>query len=573
MAKLTIKDKDLYKELIALEVVPKGKLAEAFKESKRKSKSLYEVILDKDLIADENLGMLMADILELPFASLANTSIDKKVLQIIPEIVARKQGIIAFKKDAEGMHVAMYNPAEKQIVDLLKKKTGEEVKVYFATPRDVELAFAKYSKDIGSVLEDIIKESTSAAEKGSKADPSIIKITDMIINYAYQNKASDIHIEPNDDESLVRFRIDGVMHDVVELPISLHDQIITRIKVLSNLRTDEHNTPQDGKISHKMDLEKLDIRVSIVPITDGEKVVMRLLSEKSRRFSLSDLGFPDDDLKKVEIAYQQPHGMILATGPTGSGKTTTLYSILKLLNNRDVNIMTIEDPVEYDIDGINQIQVNTKTDLTFASGLRSIVRQDPDIILVGEIRDEETADISINAAMTGHLVLSTLHTNDAATTLPRLIDLKVEPFLIATTVNVIVAQRLVRKICLSCRMTGEVDKAKEKLVLQDKTYGTDISSEAIKLLDKYYGNDEKLRICYGKGCLVCHKTGYSGRVGIFEVLVVDEEVRSAIIGMKDAAAIREIAIKKGMRTIQQDGIEKVKLGVTTIEEVMRVTKE
>lgn len=313
-------------------------------------------------------------------------------------------------------------------------------------------------------------------------------------------------------------------------------------------------------------MDKLDIRVSIVPITEGEKVVMRLLSERSRQFSLEDLGLEADDLSKVGKAIEKPHGMILAVGPTGCGKTTTLYALLKILNKREINIMTIEDPVEYDIEGVNQIQVNPKTELTFAKGLRSIVRQDPDIILVGEVRDNETAGIAINSAMTGHLVLSTLHTNDAATSFVRLMDMGIEPFLIASTINVIAAQRLVRKICSKCRVSVEVPTSQP----QSSSHLGGLSPELIK---KHFGEKDTVRIYHGKGCPVCHQTGYSGRVGVFEVLEVDDEIQRAITSRADSNIIQNIAIKSGMTTMLEDGLRKVQRGITTIEEVMRVTKE
>ena len=353
-----------------------------------------------------------------------------------------------------------------------------------------------------------------------------------------------------------------MLHDVVKLPLELHGSIVTRVKVMSKLRTDEHASSQDGKLQITVSGDQLDIRVSIVPITNGEKIVMRLLSEKSRQFGLSDLGFGEMDLAKIERAYKKPYGMLLSTGPTGCGKTTTMYAVLKLLNKRDVNIMTIEDPVEYEIAGVNQIQVNEKSNLTFAKGLRSIVRQDPNIILVGEIRDEETAGIAVNSAMTGHLVLSTLHTNDAATSIPRLMDMGVEPFLVASSINVIVAQRLVRTICMKCRASEEVPKTTIASLIQ-------IPDTIVSVVYK----EDSCRMYKGKGCPVCHDTGYIGRIGLFEVMEITDAVRTAITERKDAATIKAIAVKEGMSTMMMEGLGKVKEGVTTLEEVLRVTKE
>ncbi len=385
----------------------------------------------------------------------------------------------------------------------------------------------------------------------------------MLLQYGYENKASDIHIEPYEDKILVRFRVDGVLHDVLSIDKKMHDLILTRIKILSRMRTDEHRSAQDGKIRHRMGKEKVDIRVSIIPITEGEKVVMRLLSSKNRQFNLIDLGFSDSDFKKVKKAVKNPHGMILATGPTGSGKTTTLYAILKILNKRTVNIATIEDPVEYDMEGVNQIQVNEKTDLTFAKGLRSIVRQDPDIIMVGEIRDEETAGIAVNSALTGHLVLSTLHTNDAATTLPRLLDMDIEPFLVASTVNIIVAQRLVRKICQTCRGSYTLTLKELKLI-----EGIKEIKEAYK--DKGYKNVKKLNFYKGAGCKVCGNTGYHGRIGIYEVLEMNEDIKDSILRRASSDEITKLAKKNGMKTMLEEGVEKILNGETTIEEVFRV---
>ncbi|KKQ98563.1 MAG: Type IV pilus assembly protein PilB [Candidatus Woesebacteria bacterium GW2011_GWB1_39_12] len=553
-------EQELFDTLKELDVIPLDKLKESFEEASLKKISLEELLVQKDLISDTNIGKIIADLINYPFVNLSETAIDEGVLNTIPEVYAKKQMVVAFKRDKEGLHIVLNDPSDKQVPDFIGKKIGIPVKTYYASKRSIKDALNLYAKDIAKVFDEIIAESVKEAKGTKVAEPSIIKIVDTIITYAYQNRSSDIHIEPTDDGSTVRFRIDGMLHDIINLPSVIHPQIVTRVKVMARLRTDEHQSAQDGKISVELAEENLDIRISIVPVTNGEKVVMRLLSERSRQFSLQDLGFSESDLKKVVSAYNKPHGMILSTGPTGSGKTTTLYAVLKLLNKRNVNIMTIEDPVEYDMEGVNQIQVNPNTNLTFAAGLKSIVRQDPDIILVGEIRDEETADISINAAMTGHLVLSTLHTNDAATAFPRLLDFGVEPFLIATTVNVVIAQRLVRKICLKCRVSEEVS-------------GILINEISESIMQKYFPNEKNLRVYKGKGCDLCHGTGYVGRVGIFEVLLVDDEMKTAIVAKKESSEIKKIAVKNGMTTMLEDGIGKVKQGITTIDEIIRVTKE
>ncbi len=556
-------NQSLYSALQELGVIDKNQLDEAFDESKKQNIKLENILLEKDLISDENLGKTISDLVSLPLVRLGEIPISQEVLQLIPEVVARKQKVIAFNKNKNGLYIATSDPENIQILDFIEKKFSVPVFVYFATQQDINNALFLYKKDLATTFAEIIKENIREANTRqlSQLDPPIIKIVNAILNYAYQNRASDVHIEPLKEKAIVRFRIDGILHDILSLPLDLHPPIVTRVKVISNLRTDEHSVAQDGKLQFKLDEEDVDVRVSIVPITTGEKIVMRLLSERSRQFSLLDLGLSFTDLKKVKAAYAKPYGMILATGPTGSGKTTTVYAILKLLNDRGVNIMTIEDPVEYNIEGVNQIQVNPKTNLTFAAGLKSIVRQDPDIILVGEIRDNETADIAINSAMTGHIVLSTVHTNDAATTIPRLLDMSVEPFLIASTVNVIIAQRLVRKIHTRCRVSEDIE-VKQLAKYIDES-----------LLKKFFGKVKTVRLYKGKGCQLDHGIGYEGRIGIFEVLEIDEEVRKAILKRADADTIKKIAIKSGMTTMIENGLEKVKQGLTTIEEILRVTKE
>lgn len=544
-------------------LIPREKLEEAEKVATQKGISLYEAVLEKDLITDDFLGKTIADSFGIPFINLSKITIEDEVLKIIPEVVAKKQNAIAFEKGKDGLKIALADPTNLEIIEFIKKKTGEEIIPYYATPRNIKNALSLYRKGIEEEFSVIIKKSAVKVRglKGEVIEPPIIKIVDTIISYASQNKASDIHMEAQEEKALVRFRIDGILHDIISIPINIYPQVVTRVKVMSNLRTDEHQKPQDGKLVFKENGERLDIRVSIVPTVEGEKIVMRLLSERSRQFSLEDLGMGEGDFKKVNRGFKKPYGMILSTGPTGCGKTTTQYAILKILNQRGVNIMTIEDPVEYDIEGINQIQVNPKRGLSFAAGLRSIVRQDPDIILVGEIRDQETAKIAINSAMTGHLVLSTLHTNDAATSLPRLLDMGIEPFLVSSTITVIIAQRLTRKICTRCV---------ESIETPVKELEKKISPE---LLKKHFGNKKTIRVYRGRGCSVCHKTGFSGRIGIFEVLEMNEEIQQAIVNRADASAIKKLAEKGGMSMMIDDGLRKVAAGVTTIEELLRVTKE
>jgi len=549
-------------------VLPNDKLAELILKGKLISKSdldetlafadstktsLHEAIISKNLLTDEKIGRLTAEHLGVPFIVLSQQAIPEDVGRIIPEKVARRNNAFAFEKDKLSVKVAMSDPTNTSFLAFVNKKTGLKTVCYYATEKDIETTIKLYKKLLQKVIDDLLKGDF-------QNEAPIIKILEELIRTAYDDKASDIHIEPEEDLSLVRFRIDGVLQDMVRFPRKLHDRIITRIKVLSNLRTDEHLSAQDGKMELALERENLDIRVSIIPIAEGEKVVMRLLSSKSREITLSDLGVNDEDLKKITNAFGKSYGMILSTGPTGSGKTTSIYAILKILNTRGKNITTIEDPVEYKIKGANQVQVNVKTNLTFANGLRSILRQDPNIIFVGEIRDSETAAIAVNAALTGHLVLSTLHTNDAATAIPRLIDMKVEPFLVASTVSVIIAQRLVRKICELC---------KEKVTYK---YDDIVKHASKELVDKYLGKKAEVTIFQGKGCKICRSTGYSGRLGLFEVLEVTKNIRKLVSGKVDADIIETAAKEEGMRTMLDDGLEKVSKGMTTIEEVIRATK-
>lgn len=552
--------------LLDVGVVTEDQLMQAEERAKNADETLSQAILWYSFISDEELGRLIADHLKLPFTIVSDKKISSEILNIVPEVVASSRRLIAFALDTQGLHMAMADPNDLEIRDFLEKKSGLSLVVYFATERDIKNSLSFYRKEVSQAFDDIISESIREAEqnKSGESDPPIIRIVDTLVSYAYQNRASDIHLEPREKDMLVRFRIDGVLHDILKLSPGLHPQIISRIKILAKLRTDEHQMPQDGKLEMLIEDNHLDVRVSIIPTMEGEKVVLRLLSERSRQFSLSNLGLLPDDLEKLKEAHHKPYGMILVTGPTGCGKTTTLYAVLKLLNRRAVNIVTIEDPVEYDIEGVNQIQVNTDANLTFATGLRSILRQDPNIILVGEIRDDETASIAINLAMTGHLVLSTLHTNNASTAIPRLIDMQIEPFLIASTVNVIVAQRLVRKIHTACRVSEEIG-AKEVL--------KHIGKASFEKVFGVFEEGKKIRLYKGKGCDVCHNTGYEGREGTFELLTLNDEIRDAITSRKDADTIEKLAIVSGMRTMLEAGLLKVQQGITTLDEVLRAAKE
>lgn len=556
---MLIADDQLKRMLLNLKLLDEKKCQEILDYAQSTNVPFTEALVEKDVISDENLGILIADELKIPFIVLAKISIPEEIFRIIPEKFARKYKVIPFSRDENGVRIATTDPLNKLIIETISQKTGQQVFPYLATAKDISNKYWIYRKDLQKTFDVLISEQVKSVNKTGDIEIPVKKIVDLVINYAYQDKVSDIHIEPEEKDTLIRFRVDGILHDVLFLPKKLHDQIVTRIKVLSDLRTDEHLAPQDGKMRIELEEENLDIRVSILPVVYGEKIVLRLLA-RNRKFSLVDLGMVDEDLKKLQKAFTRSYGLVLSTGPTGSGKSTSIYAIMKILNSREKNITTIEDPVEYRLKGVNQIQTNTKTNLTFASGLRSILRQDPNVIFVGEIRDSETAGIAVNAALTGHLVLSTLHTNDAATALPRLTDMKVEPFLVASTVNVIVAQRLVRKICDMCKESIEVTREELLQNLQED------------VVLRNFGEKLTIRVYKGTGCSVCRNTGYAGRLGVFEVLEVNNVIRSLITEKNDADVILQQALKDGMATMLDDGLNKAIKGLTTIEEVLRVTK-
>lgn len=558
---MLIPDEQIKSLLLNLKLLDEKILSSTAEYAKNSNIGIGDALIEKDIVTDENLGMLIADSVKIPFIVLSKITIPEEVLRIIPEKIARKRKVIPFIRDKDGVRVAMANPYDNLVLEMISRKTGQTAFPYYATERDIYNKLWMYRRDLQNTFDALINEKIMVAGKTVTGSAPVAKIVDLIINYSYQDRASDVHIEPQETDTLIRFRIDGILHDVLVLPKKLHEQLITRIKVLASLRTDEHMAPQDGKMRISLEEEELDIRVSILPIVYGEKIVMRLLASRFRQFSLVDLGMREIDIQKVTNGFKKSFGMVLSTGPTGSGKTTSIYSILKIINSREKNITTIEDPVEYRMKGVNQIQTNQKANLTFASGLRSILRQDPNIIFVGEIRDSETAGIAVNAALTGHLVLSTLHTNDAATALPRLTDMGVEPFLVASTVNVIVAQRLLRKICEMCKTSLDVT-----IEVLSQNLPADI-------VTKHFGQKKEARIYKGEGCTVCRKTGYSGRIGVFEVLEVTPPLRKLITQKADVDLILKQATQvDSMTTMLDDGLIKVLKGLTTIEEVLRVTK-
>jgi len=565
-------------------MIPEEKLESAFAEAEKGKKALGDILLFKKLIDEERLRKLYAYILGIPFVDLQKETITPDILQMIPEPIAKKYKIVAFEKNGAELKIAMINPEDIQTVDFIRKKTGLRIVTCITSQESIEAILKQYGKSLKAEFGDMIEKNSSQISGTETADDleeiaqglPIIRIVDTLIKHAILQGASDIHIEPDEKEVRVRYRIDGMLHEAMTLPKQVRDGIIARIKVLSNLKLDEHRIPQDGRFKIEKDNTKMSFRVSVLPIFDGEKIVMRLLDESSKGLTLEAMGLTGRALEAIHTEIHKPNGMILVTGPTGSGKTTTLYTIMDILNTADVNISTVEDPVEYRMPRVNQTQIHPKVGLTFAAGLRALLRQDPDIIMVGEIRDNETMEMAIHAAMTGHLVLSTLHTNSAAGTLPRLLDMGAEPFLVASTANVIIAQRLVRKVCHDCKVEYKLNDKEmktlsdnydmEKILAVIKKSGT--LGGSLKEKDKW----KDVKLCKAKGCEQC-MGGYKGRNGIYEVLEIDEELRKMISERASSADIETRAREKGMLTMIEDGFAKCIQGITTVEEILRVTKE
>lgn len=484
--------------------------------------------------------------------------------------------MIPFEKNTTELKVATNNPKDFELLGALEKKTGLTIIPHYATKKDIKISLKAYNRDVNEKFNKLLK--------GALEDPTKIeslkdasKILDTIILFAFQNNASDIHIEPHKEFVVVRYRVDGILQAIAELPIAVLDLLTTRVKVLASLRTDEHRAAQDGRFKIELENNEITLRVSILPTYDGEKTVMRILTSTNQELDLESLGYSAKNLDIVKSSILKSNGILLVTGPTGSGKTTTLYSILKLLNSPEVNISTIEDPIEYRLEGINQIQVNNKANLTFADGLRSLLRQDPDIIMVGEIRDEETAKIAVNAALTGHLVLATLHTNDAASTLPRMTEMGVETFLLGATAKMVLAQRLVRTICQKCKQEYKVKIDQLNEIAKKQSFNNDLQQiieYLVKVKPELEGKivDNTLTFYKGEGCGACGNTGYKGRLSIAEVMTVTDTIKRKLLENGSAKDIEDEAIKEGMTTMFQDGLEKVIMGKTTLEEVLRVMR-
>jgi type IV pilus assembly protein PilB len=551
-------------------------------EAKKSGKKIQDYLVAKKIITFDTLYQNAAAYFNLPFISLKNKVIRKDILEKIPETIANVHNIIAFDGDDKVLKVAVLDPEDLETFEFIKKRFNIKLEVYLTTPSDIKDVLKNYEKSLKSEFkylseEESKEEGDEKTEKNLKemaGDAPVIKVVDTLLKHAIMEGASDIHIEPEEKDVLVRYRIDGVLINVMTLPKHIQSGIISRIKILSNLKVDEHRLPQDGRFKVSSDKYKVAFRVSIIPIFDGEKIVMRLLNDKAQTLTLEDLGFQPKAFDVIKRNISRPHGVILVTGPTGSGKTTTLYTMMSILNTPEVNVATVEDPIEYRMKRVNQSQVNAKIGFTFAAGLRSLLRQDPDIIMVGEIRDQETAEIAVHAAMTGHLVLSTIHTNDAATTVPRLSRMNVPNFLISSTFNVIVAQRLVRRICPHCIQSYTLDEKAIKELQKQLDFDNILDRlEKEKIVLDAKKSLKNILFYRGKGCDKCNKSGYKGRIGIYEVLENTEKISNLILENAGAEKIKNQAIADGMLTIIEDGFIKAKNRITTIEEVLRVTRE
>lgn len=565
-------------------------------------KPLQDLVIKNNLVSEKDLTKLYADEIDVPYVELNPKEIKREVLRLIPERIARRYGVILFDVEDKGTKLlAMEDPDDIQAISFLQKQLGSDIKVHIATSSDIHSSLEQYRGNISSEITKVMTpedededEEEEISEEDLAEDSPIAQTVNLLIEYAVKANASDIHIEPRENHVVIRYRVDGILREANKLPKKVLGSLVSRIKILANLKIDERRAPQDGRFKVQVGGDVFALRVSTLPVTDGEKVVLRILSESSKPLTLEELGYWGTSLQSINKAILQPHGMLLMTGPTGSGKSTSLFSILSLLNKPSVNISTVEDPVEYKIPGANQTQVNPKAGMTFATGLRALLRQDPNIIMVGEIRDSETAGLGVQAALTGHLVFATLHTNNAATCLPRLLDMGIEPFLIASTVRAVVGQRLVRRLCTDCRELLEPDADTlaqideifhtsnatymkyvhqlEKQALEDgigkgngKGAAAELSTTESKIIKIWKAHDE--------GCETCGHTGYKGRVGIYEVLNNLPSIQKLIVANTTSEDIEEQAIKEGMVTMQLDGFVKALRGQTTIEEILRVTRE
>lgn len=602
---MRISDSLVEKLLKNADRVTPEQLASLHEQSVAEKKPLQDLVVQNNLIDEKDLTKLYAEEIDIPYIELNPKEIKREVLKLIPERIARQYNVVLFGIEEDKTKLlAMEDPDDIQAVSFLQKQLGEGIKVYIATRSSIQAALDQYRGSMGNEITKVVAtedeeeaDEEDVNEQDLAEDSPIAQTVNLIIEYAIRSSASDIHIEPRENYVIVRYRVDGVLREANKLPKKVHGALVSRIKILSNLKIDERRAPQDGRFKIQVGTNMYALRVSTLPITEGEKVVMRILNEGSQAATLEELGYWGLSLDSVNKSIKQPHGMILVTGPTGSGKSTSLFSVLSLLNKPAVNISTIEDPVEYKIPGANQTQVNPKAGMTFAAGLRALLRQDPNIIMVGEIRDSETSSLAVQAALTGHLVFATLHTNNAATCLPRLLDMGIEPFLIASTVRAVVGQRLVRRLCVDCREEVAPDAATLKQIAE--IFGTENASvmKRVHQLEeqalaggigkansgksqtdttKLSTTDSKITKLYKMhdgGCESCGHVGYRGRMGIYEVLDNSPEIQKLIVANATSDQIQQQGMKESMVTMQLDGFIKALRGQTTIEEILRVTAE
>jgi type IV pilus assembly protein PilB len=592
-----LSDATIEKLLLEAKTATKDQISDIKKEAEKAKHTLQDTVVRKEVITDKALTELYAKYLDVPFVEIDTKALTKETVEIIPERIARQYSAVMFKTDPDGTHhIAMSDPDDVQAVDFIEKYIGDKFKLYVATDENILLALEAYRDGVASEIDKVIEiekeevRDEKVSEEDIAEDSPIAQTVNLLLEYAIRAGASDIHIEPRDDNVSVRYRIDGVLREANRLPKNVHGALVSRIKILSNLKIDEKRVPQDGRFKITLAGKAYAFRVSTLPITTGEKVVMRILNESSKALTLEQLGYWGKAKERINDAIVQPHGMILVTGPTGSGKSTSLFSVLSMLNDPSVNISTVEDPVEYKIPGANQTQVNPVAGMTFIAGLRALLRQDPNIIMVGEIRDGETANLGVQAALTGHLVFSTLHTNNAATCLPRLLDMGIEPFLIASTVRAVVGQRLVRTLCTHCKESykpesTDVDELRRMFGVEGAEDMKRLAALEIQAASEKIGEDigtepsikngtiTTLWRPHDKGCNECNGTGFKGRMGIYEVLSNTLEIQKLIVGNATSNALQETAIKEGMLTMQMDGLVKALRGQTSIEEILRVTRE
>ena len=593
---MRISDTTIEKILVRTGSIDETKLNELKSDAEANSKSLQDTVLRSNIVDDEKLTEMIAEYIGVPFIRINPKDVSEEVLRKIPEHIARQYNAVLFAAAEDGtLSLAMDDPDDVQALNFIQKEIGYNTRVFLATKNNILECLDIYRGDVNKEIDQVIAtqqdaqaENQTVTEEEFAENSPVAQTVNLLLEYAIKSSASDIHIEPREEFVQIRYRIDGVLREVNRLPRNVLGALVSRIKILSNLKIDERRVPQDGRFKITVSGRQYALRVSTLPIADGEKVVMRILDESNQSVTLEQLGYWGKSLVDIKEAMQQPNGMILVTGPTGSGKSTSLFSILSELNTPDVNISTIEDPVEYKISGVNQTQTNVKAGMTFASGLRALLRQDPNIIMVGEIRDGETANLGVQAALTGHLVFSTLHTNNAATCLPRLLDMEIEPFLIASTVKAVIGQRLVRRLCTFCRQhytpTSDEIKNIESLFglsnSRDIGYINRLESQAAS--EKIGGDAEQntnsttitgLWKESAEGCDECNHQGFKGRLGIYEVLDVSQTIQRSITTNATSNEIQDEAINDGMVTMQIDGLIKALRGVTTISEVLRVTRE